>query len=155
MVSYKNGFESICFHAMTCAPQEIQAALAATSGLDTGATDEAEAELQAPRRTGPSESGFSFCKSFILLLSKFQALYAQQSQKEAEEAMEGLWMDSDFFGILCGIIIVGTLRPWPSSRVVEEYLLPLPPHQLAMLHLQPKRLPWLLELRLDGGWWMM
>ena len=41
--------------------KEIQAALAATSGLDTGATDEAEAELQA--------------------------LYAQQSQKEAEEAM--------------------------------------------------------------------
>lgn len=54
--NFKNGFESICFHAMTRAPQEIQAALAATSGLDTGATDEAEAELQAPHRTGPSES---------------------------------------------------------------------------------------------------
>ena len=65
-----------------------------------------------------------------------------------------LWMHF-FFGFCVAFFIVGTLRPWPSSRVVEEYLLPLPPHQLAMLHLQPKRLPWLLELRLDGGWWMM
>lgn len=126
--NFKNGVESICFQAMTCAPQEIQAALAATSGLDTGATDEAEAELQA--------------------------LYAQQSQKEAEEAI-GIcgWI---FFGFCVAwrYGITGNcwyLRPWPSSRVVEEYLLPLPPHQLVMLHLQPKRLPWLLELRLDGG----
>lgn len=64
--------------------------------------------------------------------------------------MDG-FVDGFFFFGFC----VAYLRPWPFWRVVEEYLLPLPPHQLAMLHLQPKRLPWLLELRLDGGWWMM
>lgn len=107
------------------------------------------------RRIGPGHRNrISVLQEFWLVVEKFQALYAQQSQKEAEEAIFG-FVDAFFFWFCVAFFIVGTLRPWPSSRVVEEYLLPLPPHQLAMLHLQPKRLPWLLELRLDGGWWMM
>lgn len=105
------------------------------------------------RRIGPGHRNrISVLQEFWLVVEKFQALYAQQSQKEAEEAIFG-FVDGFFFWILCGIF--HCWYPQAMAILAGGGGVPAPTPATPAGYVAPAAKAAPLAAWVEVGWWMV